>query len=159
MRRTPTRYGWGGDSEKAATVKEFVPLTIWRRSPGSRLTAAAQVSGEHPPRVAAEGDTLPSVSVGSVVLSPKDRLGPYQIVELIGAGGMGEVYRARDPRLKRDVALKVLYRAAASPEHFQLLSREARAAGSLNHPNIPAVFDVRCCRATPSGSPRSGSSA
>ena len=131
-------------------MKEFVPLTILRRSPraGSRLTAAAQVSGEYPPRVpAAEGDTLsvtplPSGPVGSVVLSPKDRLGPYQIVELIGAGGMGEVYRARDPRLKRDVALKVLYRSAASPEHFQLLSREARAAGSLNHPNIPAVFDV-----------------
>jgi len=79
---------------------------------------------------------------GAVILSPGDRLGPYQIVCIIGAGGMGEVYRARDARLKRDVALKVLYRSAASPEHLQLLSREARAAGSLNHPNIPAVFDV-----------------
>ena len=55
---------------------------------------------------------------------------------------MGEVYRARDSRLKRDVALKVLYRSAGSPAHLQLLSREARAAGSLNHPNILAVFDV-----------------
>lgn len=84
----------------------------------------------------------PSGAVASAVLSPGDCLGPYQIVALIGSGGMGEVYRARDPRLKRDVALKVLYRSAASPEHLGLLSREARAAGSLNHPNILAVFDV-----------------
>jgi eukaryotic-like serine/threonine-protein kinase len=84
----------------------------------------------------------PAGAVGSAVLSPGDRLGPYQIVGLIGAGGMGEVYRARDARLRRDVALKVLYRSAASPDHLRLLSREARAAGSLNHPNILAVFDV-----------------
>jgi hypothetical protein len=55
---------------------------------------------------------------------------------------MGEVYRARDIRLKRDVALKVLHPALATPEHIQRLTREARAAGSLNHPNILAVFDV-----------------
>jgi eukaryotic-like serine/threonine-protein kinase len=130
-------------------VKTFLPRTMLRRSSraGSRLAAAVQTSHRYAPRVpSAEGETRsidsPADSVGSVILSPGDRLGPYQIVGLIGAGGMGEVYRARDPRLKRDVALKVLYRSSASPEHFQLLSREARAAGSLNHPNIPAVFDV-----------------
>src|SRR5881396_380732 len=70
-------------------------------------------------------------------------LGPYEIVGLIGAGGMGEVYRARDFRLRRDVALKVLHPSLAiDVEHVQRLSREARAAGGLNHPNILAVFDV-----------------
>jgi eukaryotic-like serine/threonine-protein kinase len=115
---------------------------------GSRLAAAVQPSHEDPPFLTPTlGDTASVVPprpgpVGSVILSPGDRLGPYQIVGIVGAGGMGEVYRARDSRLKRDVALKVLYRSAASPEHLQLLSREARAAGSLNHPNILAVFDV-----------------
>jgi Tol biopolymer transport system component len=76
-------------------------------------------------------------------ISPGDRLGPYEIVGPLGAGGMGEVYRARDPRLRRDVAVKVLRRSLSlTPEHAERLAREARAAGSLNHPNIVAVFDV-----------------
>ena len=62
---------------------------------------------------------------------------------------MGEVYRARDARLKRDVALKVLHPALATPEHVQRLTREARAAGALNHPNILAVFDVGTERGVP----------
>ena len=74
-------------------------------------------------------------------LSPGERLGPYTIVGLLGAGGMGEVYRARDSRLRRDVALKIL-RQSTDAEHVARFSREARAAGSLNHPNIVAVFDV-----------------
>jgi Tol biopolymer transport system component len=82
-------------------------------------------------------------------LSPGDRLGPYTIVELLGAGGMGEVYRAHDARLDRDVALKVLRRAGADAEHVARFSREARAAGSLNHPNILAVFDVDIEAGTP----------
>jgi eukaryotic-like serine/threonine-protein kinase len=81
----------------------------------------------------------PSPKAGS--LSAGDHLGPYQIVAPIGAGGMGEVYRAHDPRLKRDVALKIL-RRSADPEHLARFSREARTAGSLNHPNIVAVYDV-----------------
>ena len=81
-------------------------------------------------------------SKGPLALSPGDRLGPYQVGELLGAGGMGEVYRAHDPRLGRDVALKVLRRSSADQEHVARFSREARAAGSLNHPNIVAVFDV-----------------
>lgn len=76
-------------------------------------------------------------------MSPGDRLGPYEIVGPLDAGGMGQVYRARDPRLRRDVALKVLHsHIAATPEHVERLGREARAAGGLNHPNIVAVFDV-----------------
>jgi hypothetical protein len=82
-------------------------------------------------------------------LAPGDRLGPYTIVGLLGAGGMGEVYRAHDARLKRDVALKVLRRTAADAAHVARFSREARAAGSLNHPNILAVFDVDTEAGTP----------
>ena len=85
----------------------------------------------------------PSSSEPERSLSPGDRLGPYEIVQLLGAGGMGEVYRARDSRLQRDVAVKVLHRSISlTPEHAERLGREARAAGSLNHPNIVAVFDV-----------------
>jgi eukaryotic-like serine/threonine-protein kinase len=69
--------------------------------------------------------------------------GPYEIVSPIGAGGMGEVYRARDTRLDRQVAIKVLpQRLAASPELRQRFEREARAVSSLNHPNICSLFDV-----------------
>ena len=70
-------------------------------------------------------------------------LGPYEIVGLIGAGGMGEVYRARDPRLQRLVAIKVLPPSfATDPDRLRRFEHEARVCGSLNHPNIVAVFDV-----------------
>ena len=71
------------------------------------------------------------------------RLGPYEIVGLLGVGGMGQVYRARDPRLHREVALKVLHPTVTiSPEHLERFNREARATGALNHPNIRGVFDA-----------------
>jgi serine/threonine-protein kinase len=70
-------------------------------------------------------------------LAPGTELGPYEIRALIGAGGMGEVYRARDPRLKRDVAIKVT--AGRFSERFE---REAQAIASLNHPNICQIYDV-----------------
>ncbi|HEV8241436.1 MAG TPA: protein kinase [Thermoanaerobaculia bacterium] len=71
------------------------------------------------------------------------RLGPYELNTLLGVGGMGEVYRARDTRLDRTVAIKVLPRAfAADPDRRSRLEREARAISSLNHPNICALFDV-----------------
>ena len=71
------------------------------------------------------------------------RLGPYEIIAPIGAGGMGEVYRARDPRLDRDVAIKVLpTEFAADPDRLRRFEQEARAASALNHPNILTVFDV-----------------
>ena len=78
-----------------------------------------------------------------MALSPGERLNGYEIVALLGAGGMGEVYRARDTRLKRDVALKVLpERLAADEAAFERFGREARAVAALSHPNILAVFDV-----------------
>ena len=71
------------------------------------------------------------------------RLGPYEIRAPLGAGGMGEVYRARDTRLDRDVAIKVMRgRAAVSPEARARFEREARAVSALNHPNISALYDV-----------------
>ena len=76
-------------------------------------------------------------------LAPRTRLGPYEIVEPAGAGSMGEVYRARDTRLGRDVAIKVLPTLlAADPELRQRLEREARTIASLSHPHICAFYDV-----------------
>src|SRR5580658_3816577 len=70
-------------------------------------------------------------------LSASDKLGPYEILALIGAGGMGEVYRARDTRLNRDVAIKV------SQDRFSdRFEREARAVAALNHPNVCQLYDV-----------------
>ncbi len=76
-------------------------------------------------------------------LSTGARLGPYEIVAPIGAGGMGEVYRARDPRLNRDVAIKVLPASFSDDaDRLRRFEHEAKAAGVLNHPNITAVYDV-----------------
>ena len=76
-------------------------------------------------------------------LSPGTRLGPYEIVAPIGAGGMGEVYRARDTRLGRDVAIKVLpQHLSDQPEVRARFEREAKMVSSLNHPNICVLFDV-----------------
>ena len=76
-------------------------------------------------------------------LSTGSRLGPYEIVGPLGAGGMGEVYRAKDTRLARLVAIKVLpLHLSAQPELRQRLEREARAVSSLNHPNICTLFDI-----------------
>jgi len=71
------------------------------------------------------------------------KLGPYQIESLIGAGGMGEVYRAHDSRLNRTVAIKVLPASfSADRERLQRFAQEARAAAALNHPNIVSIFDI-----------------
>ena len=72
-----------------------------------------------------------------MTFSTGERLGPYELVTLNGAGGMGQVYRARDPRLDRDVAIKV------SEERFsERFEREARAVAALNHPNTCHLYDV-----------------
>jgi len=71
------------------------------------------------------------------------RLGPYEILAPLGAGGMGEVYRARDPRLGRDVAIKVLpQEVAGDPTRLRRFEQEARAVAALSHPNVLAIFDV-----------------
>ncbi|MFN7965600.1 MAG: protein kinase [Acidobacteriota bacterium] len=76
-------------------------------------------------------------------LAPNTQLGPYLVSELLGVGGMGEVYRARDSRLDRDVALKVLsHKKIKSPDHKQRFVLEARAASGLNHPNIITIYDI-----------------
>ena len=78
-----------------------------------------------------------------MALDSGTKLGPYEILAPIGAGGMGEVYRARDPRLGRDVAVKVLPAAfARDKERLQRFEHEARAAGALNHPGITAIYDL-----------------
>jgi len=77
-----------------------------------------------------------------VPLQPGTCLGSYEIQALIGAGGMGEVYRARDSKLKRDVAIKILPDAfAREPERISRFEREAEALGSLSHSNIATVHD------------------
>src|SRR5471032_238802 len=71
------------------------------------------------------------------------RLGPYELLGSIGAGGMGEVYRARDTKLNRDVAIKVLLPAVANdPDRLARFSREAQVLASLNHPHIAAIYGL-----------------
>ena len=78
-----------------------------------------------------------------MALSPGTRLGPYEIVSAIGAGGMGEVYRAKDTRLGREVAIKVLpAEFSSSQDRLSRFEQEARSASALNHPNIITVYDI-----------------
>src|ERR1035438_176874 len=78
-----------------------------------------------------------------MALTPGSKIGPYEILSPLGAGGMGEVYRARDTRLGRDVALKILPESfARDADRLRRFEQEARAVAALNHPNILAVFDI-----------------
>ena len=78
-----------------------------------------------------------------MTLSAGTRIGSYEIVDALGAGGMGEVYRARDTMLERDVAIKVLPTAfVANPAWLDQLEREARALAALNHPNIATIYGI-----------------
>src|SRR5437879_455232 len=78
-----------------------------------------------------------------MTLATGSKLGPYEIVAPLGAGGMGEVYRARDSRLKREVAVKVLPQAfSLDADRLRRFEQEALATAALNHPNILAVFDI-----------------
>src|SRR5574341_1337772 len=78
------------------------------------------------------------------------RIGPYEVLGPLGAGGMGEVYRARDPRLGREVAIKILPSdVSLDPDRLQRFEQEARAAGILNHPNLLAVHDIGRIDGTP----------
>ncbi len=77
------------------------------------------------------------------MLGPGSKLGPYDIQAAIGAGGMGEVYRARDARLNRDVAIKILPASfSGDPDRLQRFAQEARAAAALSHPNILSIYDI-----------------
>jgi serine/threonine protein kinase len=78
-----------------------------------------------------------------MALTPGTTLGPYEIVSAIGAGGMGEVYKARDIRLNRDVAIKILPASfSGKPEMKLRFEREAQTVAALNHPNICVLHDV-----------------
>ena len=89
-----------------------------------------------------------------MALTPGTKLGPYEILAPLGAGGMGEVYRARDMRLGREVALKILPESFASDaDRLRRFEQEARAVAALNHPNILAVFDIGQHNEDHSGSP------
>jgi eukaryotic-like serine/threonine-protein kinase len=88
-------------------------------------------------------DFLKSAGPEPEWLAKGTRLGAYEIVHLLGMGGMGEVYRAHDARLGRDVAVKVVHRTSVTdPDRLRRLEQEARAAAALNHPNILAIYDI-----------------
>ena len=83
-------------------------------------------------------------------LPPGTKIGEYDVLSLLGAGGMGQVYRAHDPRLGREVAIKVLPALVSSdPDRLRRFEQEARAAAALNHPNILAVFQFGTCDGVP----------
>ncbi len=85
-----------------------------------------------------------------MALTPGTKLGPYEIQSPLGAGGMGEVYRARDARLSRDVAIKILPASfSVDPERLQRFAQESRAAAALNHPNILSIYDIGDDRGAP----------
>jgi serine/threonine protein kinase len=114
------------DDERRVRWSSDIRLTKRRRQPGHANTA---------------GNIIPSlVKNFSVSLTSGSRLGPYEIVSPLGAGGMGEVYRARDSKLKRDVAVKVLPDAfVRDPDRLARFEREAQLLASLNHPNIAQI--------------------
>ena len=130
----------GGDAELKRDVESLLAFPDQVELP--RIVAEAM-----PTQPAGSGPT-PSPSERSrpgttTALSAGARLGPYEILELLGAGGMGEVYRARDERLRRDVAIKVLPATfAQDTDRVRRFEREARAAAGLSHPNIMAIHDV-----------------
>src|SRR5271163_572754 len=78
----------------------------------------------------------------ATMVAPGTQLGPYKIEGLLGKGGMGEVYKARDTRLDREVAVKVLPQSFATEAARERFQREARAVAALNHPNICALYDI-----------------
>ena len=83
-------------------------------------------------------------------LTSGTKLGPYEIQAPLGAGGMGEVYRAHDTRLNRDVAIKILPASfSADPDRLQRFAQESRAAAALNHPNILSIYDIGDDRGMP----------
>src|SRR5947207_8358528 len=78
-----------------------------------------------------------------MALDPGSRLGPYEILSALGAGGMGEVYRARDPRLGREIALKILPESlSVNPDRLARFRREAQVLASLNHTHISAIYGI-----------------
>jgi serine/threonine protein kinase len=99
---------------------------------------------ESPKRANAIARSFPQSIIPALTpLPPGTKLGPYEISSSLGAGAMGEVHRAKDTRLGRDVAIKVLPGALAqNTDRLQRFEHEARVLGTMNHPNLLAIFDV-----------------
>ena len=116
-------------------------MASWVRSPGPASILDPMPAGDAQRGPLRRADTIPPTTMA---LEPDTRLGPYRIVDLLGVGGMGEVYRARDDRLNRLVAVKVLPadRVAASAERRSRFVQEAQLASALQHPNIVTIFDI-----------------
>jgi serine/threonine protein kinase len=143
---------------EAARVHVFVALAC--RQLGDEETAKLELEaaretfgelGAEPDRLRAEQlartstitTTAPIFPRQAITLGPGSRLGPYEIVSALGAGGMGEVFRARDTRLGREVAVKILTAAhAGDPDSVRRFEKEARAVASLSHPNVVPLFDI-----------------
>ncbi|MBS1792127.1 MAG: serine/threonine-protein kinase [Acidobacteria bacterium] len=102
----------------------------------------------------AMGDAAKAMAQGKSLSLIGKKLGPYQVLALIGAGGMGEVYQARDARLNRDVAIKVLPASfAKDADRLRRFEQEARATSALNHPNILTIFDIGAASPELGGAP------
>jgi serine/threonine-protein kinase len=123
---------------RAAFLEHAYALDAELKPEVESLIAAHHAAG-------AFGDT--PVSAPGPPFEPGSSIGPYRIHHLIGTGGMGEVYRAHDPRLGRAVAIKVLpSHVPSSPDRLARFEREARVLASLNHPHIAAIYGVEECR-------------
>ena len=132
------------EGERLALLSELAAGDEDLRREVERLLAAPGEAGrflEKP--VGASVPGLATIAEPTAATGPlPDRLGPYEVVSLLGAGGMGRVYRARDPRLDRDVAIKVLPESMAADEAaLARFHREAKAVAALSHPNIVSIFD------------------
>lgn len=125
-----------GDPDGNAYI-ETIPRVGYRFVATVRAEPAAEPEWPLPVR------TFGTIAAGKPQAAIPARVGPYSIVAVLGAGAMGTVYRARDERLKRQVAIKILPASVATdPDRLRRFGREAQSAGALNHPNITAVYDV-----------------
>ncbi|MEM6703951.1 MAG: protein kinase [Acidobacteriota bacterium] len=129
--------------DRAAYLQEHSPNDEVRRQVEELLKSLE--SAEIAPGGAisgAFGENLRSEMESDSSITPGSSLGDYQIQDLLGAGGMGEVYRARDTKLRREVAIKVLADDALAPEQLERFDREARALAAVNHPHIGAIYGL-----------------
>jgi serine/threonine protein kinase len=127
-----------GDEETAKMELDAARRTFRELGAAPDLDRVEKLSQSAAPVAA-----IPIVRREPLTLGPGARLGPYEILASIGAGGMGEVFRARDTRLGREVAIKILAPAhAGDPDSIRRFEKEARAVASLSHPNVVPLFDV-----------------
>jgi eukaryotic-like serine/threonine-protein kinase len=137
--------GVAPESRRAFLAQGCGEDTMLRREVEAMLAAhdSAGPFGETPLFASVPVTRSQSAAFGDMALSAGTRLGPYHILSALGAGGMGEVYRAHDSRLSRDVAIKTLPSTFAdNPERLERFGREARVLASLNHPNIAAIYGL-----------------